>query len=263
MHRRRGKITLYRRRIRPRYFTAAWSRCEFLLLAVFDSVIESFFSRLDVRPQRFRHSEAPRDASYTLKSQADLVALFLTQQNLARVNVVGNSLGGAIAAELAIRHPQIVKSLILINSAHDPNIIKLKLRPFKKLIPIIAPMVNKHSLRYYMGQLYGTTMPLTAKDIVMYLAPYRSKNLDRHFAFYESFDSLLGKGLAERMKKIKAPILIIWGKNDKIIPLRFGTSLHKTLPESDLRIHPTAGHHLQEEDPVWLTKEIRNFLTQN
>ena len=171
-------------------------------------------------------------------------------------------MGGTIAADLAYRRPSAVKLLVLINSAHDPLLVRFNLKPLRRLVPVIARFVKPRSVRFYMRQLYGTPLEITDENLTMYSSPYSTSNIERHFAFFDSIESILDRTLSERIKSIKIPILIIWGAKDKITPLMFGKSLHKTLTSSKLIIHPTAGHHLQEEEPAWLAAEILKFSSQ-
>jgi pimeloyl-ACP methyl ester carboxylesterase len=210
----------------------------------------------------FGKSDAPRDMNYNVQTQSSLVSLFLEKQNLKSITIAGNSLGGAIAAEVTVNRTDLVKNLILINSAHDPRIMKFSLKPLRRFIPYLAPLMTDQGVSLYMRQLYGANFEVTKEDVAAYTAPYRNKNLDRHFAFYNSFESLKVAGLLDRMKTIVAPVLIVWGAHDKITPVKYGRELHKILSHSKIAIHPTAGHHPQEEEPLWLASEIQKFVTE-
>jgi pimeloyl-ACP methyl ester carboxylesterase len=211
----------------------------------------------------FGRSDAPNHSQYDLKSQADLIVNFLKLQKVNHCVVVGNSMGGAIAAELCSQNPEHFSHLILISSAHDPMIIKFNFKKLKNFVPLLAPLVRRSSLKFYMKQLYGKGHDFTERDVDRYLAPYLDSDLNRHRAFLESFDALSDKNLINRMRNIKIPTLLVWGKSDRLVPVKFGKTLQEIMIESELIIHPTAGHHLQEEEPGWLAKKIINFVLPN
>src|SRR5690606_35753067 len=120
----------------------------------------------------------PLDSDYGLQAQAALTLKFLRANDVEKCIVVGNSMGGAIAAEMAIQDPQLVSHLVLINSAHDPRIVRriiwFDVRRTRKLIASsIAPLVNRITVKQFIRTLYGTPRDINDNIINNYLAPYR------------------------------------------------------------------------------------------
>jgi pimeloyl-ACP methyl ester carboxylesterase len=207
-------------------------------------------------------SDKPRKSSYGLDAQARLLVKFLELQGVRQCILVGNSMGGAIAAEMTIQRPELVKELVLINSAHDPKIIgPLDLRKAKMFIDVLTPLVvNKIVVKQFIKNLYGIIKEVPDEVVSAYIAPYMSSD-DTHHAFVASFEALVDKTLVPRLKALNKRVLLLWGQNDRLVPVRFGKELHLTLSESRFHIHPEAGHHMQEEVPEWIVDKIKEFIS--
>jgi pimeloyl-ACP methyl ester carboxylesterase len=215
----------------------------------------------------FGLSEKPKESSYSLKTQAELLSHFMESEKVKKFTVVGNSMGGAIAIQLGIDRPDLVDHVVLINSAHDPKMFNVQLRTFAKLMKatvqaasLFAPIVNEKSVRFFLPQIYGTkNYEITPEAVRAYVSPYM-EGTDSHRAFVAAFEEMLWNNLTENLKKIQSRVLILWGAKDNLLPLHFGENLHKTLPGSAYFVHPSGGHHLQEEEPEWVAKRIEEFL---
>ncbi|MDZ4677604.1 MAG: alpha/beta hydrolase [Oligoflexia bacterium] len=209
-------------------------------------------------------SDKPRKSSYGLAAQAKLLIEFLKAQNVQQCILVGNSMGGAIAAEMTIQNPDLIKDLVLINSAHDPKIIgPLDLRKIRLFIDLLPPLfINKVVVKQFMKTLYGKQRDITDEVVSAYISPFMASD-DTHHAFVASFEALIDKTLIPRFKALNKRVLILCGQNDRLVPVRYGQQLHQSLAESLFHIHPDAGHHLQEEDPQWIVDKIKEFISNS
>lgn len=212
----------------------------------------------------FGCSDKPKNSSYTLDAQAKLLLRFLEVQDISQAIVVGNSMGGAIAAEMAIQDHKRVPQIVLINSAHDPKIMRrvmwMDLRWLRNLLVMpVAPLINRQTIKQFLRMLYGTRQKVTPEIVDAYIAPYM-QGLDAHWAFAQAIDAILDDGLPHRLKTCKAKTLILWGDKDLLTPVKYGKSLHSELPDSVFKSHPRGGHHIQEEFPEWITESILQFV---
>ena len=214
----------------------------------------------------FGLSDKPRKSSYNLEAQSGLLLKFLERHQIENLAIVGNSMGGAIGAGMAIRDPHRISKLILINSAHDSRIFNFLPAGFKVMrravgpaVPLIKPFVNKEFVRKYMKALYSDKYKISDADVSAYLAPY-VQDLAGYFAFLAAVDSMLDDALTLNLKKSGVPVLILWGESDKLVNIRWGKELHRMIPGSQFQSHPTAGHHLQEEEPQWAADRIAEFV---
>jgi len=215
----------------------------------------------------FGLSDKPRNSSYSLKSQAELLSHFMESEKIRKFTVVGNSMGGAIAIQLEVDRPDLVENLVLINSAHDPEMFSPQLRTFAKFMKaavpaagLFTPVVNVKSVSFFLPKIYGSeNYEITPEDVHAYVAPYM-EGADSHRAFVAASEGMLWNNLTENLKKIQSRVLILCGAKDNLLPAHFGKKLHETLPGSAYFVHPTGGHHLQEEEPEWVAKHIEEFL---
>ncbi len=222
--------------------------------------LENSFRIWSVDIMGFGLSDKPKNANYDLSSQARLLTKFLEANGVNKCVLVGNSMGGAIAAEMLIQNPQGIAGLVLINSAHDPRIVRFDLRKIKFLTNVFRPFVTRRFIRIILKKLYSDQKNITNQTIDTYLSPYM-KDEDSIRAFVNSFDSLMDSTLISRLKNTSRKILILLGQKDNFVPMKFGIELHHCLPSSKIKIHSAAGHHLQEEEPEWTAREINEFLT--
>jgi pimeloyl-ACP methyl ester carboxylesterase len=215
----------------------------------------------------FGLSDKPRNSSYSLEAQAKLLSDFMDSEKVKKLTVVGNSMGGSIAIQLAADRPGLVEHVVLINSAHDPEMFNTQVRTFAKFmkaaVPAVgffAPVVNEKSVRFYLPKIYGNrNYEVTTEAVRAYAAPYMA-GTESHRAFVASFDAMLWNNLGELLKTIQNRVLILWGAHDNLLPAHYGENLHKSLPKSAYFVHPTGGHHLQEEEPEWVAEKIEDFL---
>lgn len=212
----------------------------------------------------FGQSDKPPKGDYGLKAQAQLNLQFLKANDIKQCTVVGNSMGGAIGAEMSLQAPNLVKNLVLLNSAHDPKIIRRFFPiPLHKarhiLVAPMAPLVNRFTVKNFLKTLYGTPQEISQNVVDNYLSPYVTDR-NSHRSFSLAVDSLLDHSLVPRLQNSSISPLIIWGARDRLTPLKYGEKLHKQLKNSTFSVHPTAGHHLQEEEPQWLCEQIKNYL---
>ena len=71
---------------------------------------------------------------------------------------------------------------------------------------------------------------------------------------------LSDRRLPLQLKDLKARTLIIWGEHDALVSRASISKLRKVLPEADFLAHPSGGHHIMEDEPIYVAKEIELFL---
>ncbi len=199
---------------------------------------------------------------YSYASYCDFLHEFVTRLGLERFALAGNSLGGGIAWNYAVRHPEQVRSLILIDAAgypiEKPFIFKLANSP---LIPgrLFTTFTPRFMVRKNLEEVYGDPHKISATLI------------DRYH------DLLLREGNREAMlhrmrqydqnpadiKNIQVPTLIMWGADDRWIPLENGRRFQADIEDSRLIVYPGLGHVPMEEAPLRTVKDALLFLRQN
>lgn len=216
----------------------------------------------------FGKSPKPNDTHYSPQDNADLIYDFILKHDLKNLTLVGNSYGGGLSLLLSVmlmeRDPTRLKSLILIDAGAYKEYVPFYL----KLLSI--PVINKLAI-YLTPSKCATTMVLskayydldkvTSEQVAAYAAPIAAPG-GRH-ALLETGKQLIPANIDElitRFKDITVPTLIIWGKQDKIIPLRVGELLHEAIPNSTLKVIDHCGHIPQEEMPEATVPLVLDFL---
>ncbi|PXW81716.1 pimeloyl-ACP methyl ester carboxylesterase [Nitrosomonas sp. Nm84] len=216
----------------------------------------------------FGESPKPRDDLYSVYEQAKLVRNFILENDLHNLHIVGHSYGGGVALVTSIylstSHPHLQKSLVLIDSIAYPQ----DLPDFIEILatPILGPLViyatpNTLQVKSLLKKVYfnDALIPQNAID-------HYAGNLDKPNAKYATLTSarqMLPTDLqqfSDNYANLTIPTLIIWSRNDEIIPLAIGERLHKNLPNSRLVVLSDVGHAVQEEKPSLILPHLQQFL---
>lgn len=210
---------------------------------------------------------------YGIKDYSDLVLALAEKLNLPKFHLAGNSMGGAVALQLASDQPEKVLSLNLIDAAGAPRreirtldsaqntsrgggawIFKLATNPvFSKILLKCTP---KFLFAMNMKEVYGDKNKISDQAVTRYFELMlregnRRATLDRLTAPRKSFI---------QFEKLAMPTLILWGAKDTWIPLSQGQLLEKSIPGSHLVIFEEAGHVPMEEIPTETVAEYLSFL---
>lgn len=159
----------------------------------------------------FGFSSKPR-IRYSISMYTKFIRQFLDSLNIDEVSIVGSSLGGQIAAEFAIRYPSIINKLILVSPA---GVTPYSFKGSKelKLYMSIFDAKDKEDLKNRLND--------ASEEYLNFMYDYiRMENAK--YAFYSALkNSAKAPRLYDRLDKIKALTMVIWGKEDKIIPVRY------------------------------------------
>ena len=161
--------------------------------------------------------------------------------------VAGNSLGGAIALEWALRHPNDVGGLILIGTGArlrvSPAIFEMLDTKWPDSIPAFADY-----------SLSPSASPELHRRVEAWHRQVGQHATRADYAACNEWD------IMERVGEIKAPTLIIVGEFDKLTPPKFSRFLHEKIAGSRLLEIPGAGHAAMTECPDVVNPEIKEFL---
>ena len=214
----------------------------------------------------FGYSEKPRWFDYSITSQARVVARFMNRLGIGRATVIGSSYGGAIAATLALDYPERVEKLVLVDTVcnDDPKSHPiLKLAAIRGVGEAIAPFLagSRAFLRHRMrGTLAPANHDLITKD--------RVESILRPLCAADAHHSLLATSRAWNACRIEQdahlisqPTLIIWGEDDRVIPVVAGYKLHESILHSRLVVFKDCGHVPPEEKSDLFVELVADFCT--
>ena len=216
----------------------------------------------------FGDSPKPRDDAYSVYEQARLVRNFILENDLKNLHIVGHSYGGGVALAVSIylsaSNPGLQKSLVLIDSVAYPQ----ELPGFVKILatPVLGPLItyavpNTFQVKNLLQIVYFNDDLIPQEAIDHYAADLGKP--DAKYALLTSVRQMLPTDLqqfSENYASLTIPTLIIWSREDEIVPLAVGKRLHENIPDSKLVIMSGVGHAVQEEKPSLLLPHLRNFL---
>ncbi|MBD2092392.1 alpha/beta fold hydrolase [Microcoleus sp. FACHB-1515] len=206
--------------------------------------------------------------SYSLVALAEFVKGFADEMGLDRLSLIGNSMGGGIALQFALLYPQQIEKLLLVNSLGLGQEVSWSLRLAN------LPLVD----RFYKPTRSSTA--LTLKQAVENQALITDEWIDR----FHTLLSLSGapealiaqirtnidwwgvrrevyQPIVDRLSTITAPTLIVWGKQDQILPVAHAQTAMQQLPNASLQLFDPCGHWSHFERAAEFNRLVSEFLT--
>lgn len=210
----------------------------------------------------FGYSARITQPSYERYSEQ--LAAFMQALGIEQATLIGQSLGGGVAIQFSAQFPDKVDKLILVDSAGLPNPDPFSARLFKIrgvgecLMALPGNAIRKKML----------------KDFFLYQAEAIPSALFRQLTWFQRIVgtsaaalALMRRGGADkleaalrRLATLDLPVLVIWGAQDRAIPLALGRRLHQMLPGSTFLIVPDAGHIPNLEQPDLFNSQVATFL---
>lgn len=186
----------------------------------------------------------PIEKPMTLKDYADFIYELIKNNNIKDPIITGHSFGGAVAAKLAIIHPEIMSKLILVGTSaiRESN---FKINFTKKSARIIKNFLPKKVQQFILKFLR-----LDNSDYAKIENPYLK----------ETFKIVIKDNLAPELPLIKIPTLVIWGNKDTETPPKEGEKIAKLIPNAKFEIIKNAGHHVFLDKPLEFINEIKKFI---
>lgn len=209
----------------------------------------------------FGSSSKPARAAYDAPFFARIVRRYLDATGISSAHLVGNSMGGRIAIELALTAPSRVRSLSLLSPALA-FLRRRELTPLVKLLrPELAaiphPMVSaivRRTLRDLFADPDALSSTIEEIGVNSFCQAYRSRAA--RIAFYASarniyLESPHGEpGFWQRLAGLETPALFVWGDHDRLVPAAFARHVERALPEARSVILDDCGHVPQIERPA-------------
>jgi pimeloyl-ACP methyl ester carboxylesterase len=216
-------------------------------------------------------SSKPADRRYTPIDQSDIVAGFIKDRGLKDLTLVGNSYGGGVALltylKLAAHPDNPVKSIILVDAAAYQQ-----KWPFF-ISELRTPVLNRILMKCASARFRAMHI---LKRVVYDRAWITPARVDRYAQFLDlpgahqalicCANQILGQNTATALAgltSISAPVLILWGREDQIIPITYGFRLNSEIAGSRMMVFEKCGHIPHEEMPEATAAAICDFLCPN
>jgi pimeloyl-ACP methyl ester carboxylesterase len=196
----------------------------------------------------FGKSDKP-DVSYDLMWLTDQVLAFMDAKHIERADFIGGSMGGHIALLLALHHPERVDRLVIMGSSGTWN----------------QWLVADHLRRMWPHIYWSLTNrrpPMTHAlfDYQMALRADGRRFAREGRACARALRSIFYHSCRHQLQEIQAPVLLIWGEDDPIHPLKSAEYFATHLPHARLVLVPGAAHEVMIDDPELFNDEVIAFL---
>ena len=212
----------------------------------------------------YGYSAKPKNGEYTIAGQAKLLTRLLDALEIPRAIFVGSSYGGAVAATCALDYPNRVEKLVLVGTVNNNRPLAFKLmRVFGSPVfgDVVSPLLigSRRLLRRRMKRVYDRhSWVMDERRVDARHLPLRAARTHR------AIINTVRRWDAERISRdahlITQPNLLLWGENDREIPLADGERLHAEIPGSRLVVFLNCGHLPHEEYPDAFTNVVIDFV---
>jgi pimeloyl-ACP methyl ester carboxylesterase len=238
-----------------------------LLIAGLGDPAEAWQPQLDGLADRYRVTafdnrgvgRSPRpDEPLSVATMADDAAAILRALNVPAAHVAGFSMGSTIAQELALRHPQLVRSLVLVSTYARPDALLRSQLAFWRWLAEAAPS-ERAFLEAFFTWVYtprahadGTVEQLVEEALAF---PHR-QTLE---GFRAQVDACDAHDTADRLSRIAAPTLVLAGELDIVLPPRLSRSVAAGIPNARFEVMAGEAHQPFREVPDEFNARIDAF----
>ena len=204
----------------------------------------------------YGHSDKPI-MRYTVANFAASLQSFMKALKISRASLVGNSLGGWIALEFAIRHPQMVDKLVLVDAAGLAPQVALKFPPHG-----LQPLSILNVRQFF--DFMQANKEFLAVDLGPNAFERHLENGDSYTIASSVAEMATGKEFEDaKLGKVKASTLIIWGRDDALIPLSMGECLNRGISGSSLVVLDGTGHIPMVGKPAEFNSAVEKFISSS
>ena len=207
---------------------------------------------------------------YSFPYFSQFVLDFMDGQGIERAILVGNSMGGGVSQHVAIQAPDRVAGLVLVNSAGFSKELAISLRVCS--LPLIGELLCHPSRK---GVLWGLKecvhdASLITDEMVEFGYQIMSQP-GATKAFLATLRALVNmtglkkqvlRSFTENHNSIKAPTLVVWGQQDRLLPVSGAKVAEKGIPNSTVHIFDPCGHMPHLERPEEFNTLVENFISE-
>jgi pimeloyl-ACP methyl ester carboxylesterase len=218
----------------------------------------------------FGASQMPRE-KITISGYGRFVNALLDELAVSSAAVVGNSMGGFIGIELAIRFPERVERLVLVSAAG----LSIEYLRNERALAVLGTIENR--LAAYSGWLASRSDALArrpgARRMIFGIVAHRPDRLPGPLVaeqvrgsgkpgFLPALDALTDYPIRDRLGEIACPTLIVWGAEDKLVPARDADEFARLIPNSRKVVWQQTGHVAMLERPAAFNALVQAFLAE-
>jgi len=208
----------------------------------------------------FGDSDKICDYDFSYRNFARIIVELLDQHNITSASIGGHSMGGQVALLTAHLYPERIDKLILF----APSTYVKKFNSFIRMASKTPAFWYFLKRYFYRKGVYGALLDcvydphVVDKDMIQgYMRPFLKPDI--FHCLTKMIRDREGDLQKEQLKNIQADCLVLWGEEDKVLPVSLGQKLIEDLPSAKLITYEKIGHLLPEEIPSILTEQIKTF----
>ena len=210
----------------------------------FQDKLSKYFKVIAFDLPGFGESDPP-PAAWGIQNYVRFILDFAKEIGLEKFYLLGHSFGGSLAIKLAIQAPYQIKKLILVDAAGKRPSKSFIKRVLKNLAVSLKPFSFLPG--YQLARQFFYKFILRKTDYLKAVGVMK-----------QTFKRVVSQDLSPFWQKVEIPTLIVWGRDDKITPLRDAYSMHRAIRGSELEILD-CGHNVHREKPDELIGLILEF----
>ncbi|MDS3862428.1 alpha/beta fold hydrolase [Thermosynechococcaceae cyanobacterium BACA0444] len=208
-------------------------------------------------------------ANYSLEYQGQFLRDFINALKLQRAAFVGHSMGASLALKLTLESPEQVEKLVLVSTfglGREISIASRLLAAFPLIVHLSQP--SPRNVKLILQQNVYNLKSVPNEWIEMRSEAFKLPGRKQAFvSFLKSNINLLGvrrsvfRPIVSSLANVTVPTLIIWGKQDKIVPVAHAHIAARQIPNAHLHVFDQCGHWAQFEHPQEFNQLVVEFLT--
>jgi len=215
----------------------------------------------------FGFSDPPKNGDYTISNYARILESFLEALSIEQATLICHDFGGPIALTYALRHPDKYNRLIILDTFLHRDLppwpLSWKIARIWPFGEIFMRLGGKYITRSALEEGVKNKSLISEGIVQRYYMPDGNPDkLNKTMLGTLRIDYMEDLEFIEKnLKTIEKPTLILWGEDDKFLPLSLGNRIHKNITGSRMEIIPDCGHFVQEDKPERATEIIADFLS--
>ncbi len=226
--------------------------------------LSKHFSIIAIDLPGFGRSVKSTSFIYSYENYGKLIAACIEHFQLDKVFLVGHSMGGQIALYTTKLVPDKIDKLVLLSSSGYLDKAK-RWKRYCSYLPFCEIAVNyvlkKRSVPDNLKNVFYDQSLITKDLIEEFGRPLKEKNFNKSMMRLLRYRE--GDLTSEQLKSIDKPALLIWGREDKVVPFYIGMKLEDDLPDAKLIAYEKTGHLITEEKAEAVSKDIGTFFKRS
>jgi len=200
------------------------------------------------------------ESEYSLEQFAEDVYGLMKELGIEQAHVAGLSMGGMVAVRLALAHPEVVRSLMLLDTSARPE--QAERAPQYETMARISREQGPEAIMQGVIPIFFSQAFIEGQPQKLEAFKEQFRSLNPEGVYRATLAVTRRRDICEEIKSIRVPTLVIVGKEDLAMPVREAETIQRQIAGSRLEKIAGAGHMTPIEQPEKVTAIIEEFLSQ-